>query len=53
MVDGANRGPDIGSVAVFADVARLNVCEILARGICAVVAVNTVICDVRVIEVRR
>ena len=52
MVDGADRYPDVGGVAVLADVACLNVCEILARGICAVVAVDTVIGDVRVIEIR-
>ena len=53
MVDGADRYPDVGGVAVLADVACLNVCEILARGICAVVAVNAVIRDTYVIEVRR
>jgi hypothetical protein len=53
VVDSANRCPDIGGVAVFADIARLNVREILACGICTVVAVNAVVRNVRVIEIRR
>jgi len=53
MVDGAGRNPDVGGVAVLADIARLNVCEILARRIVTVVAVNAVIGDTYVIEVRR
>ena len=53
MVDGADRCPDVGGVAVLADITRLNVCEVLARRIVAVVAVNAVIRDIYVIEVRR
>ena len=53
MVDGADRCPDVGGVAVLADIAGLNVCETLARRIVAVVAVNAVIRDVYVVEIRR
>jgi len=53
MVDSTDRSPDVGSVAVLADITRLNVCEILARRIRTVVAVDAVIRDTYVIEVRR
>ena len=53
MVHRTDWCPDIGGVAVFADIARLNVREILACGICTVVAVNAVVRNVRVIEIRR
>lgn len=53
MVDGADRCPDIGGVAVLADIARLNVCEIFAGCIGTVMAVNAVIRDIDVIEVCR
>ena len=45
MVDGADRYPDVGIVAVLADIARLNVSEILACCIVTVVAVAAVIRD--------
>ena len=53
MVDGADRCPDVGGVAVLADIARLDVCGIFACRIVTVVAVNAVIRDIYVIEIRR
>lgn len=53
VVNRADRCPDIGVMAVFANIARLNMREILARCICAVVAVNAIIRNIRVIEIRR
>lgn len=53
VVNGKCRRPYIRVVAVFADIARLNVGEIFACGICAVMAVNAVVRNLRVIEIRR
>lgn len=53
VVNCADRCPDIGVMAVFANVARLNMRKILARCICAVVTANAVIRNIRVIEIRR
>ena len=51
MVHRTDWCPDIGGVAVFADIARLNVVKILAGRIGAVVAVNAVVRNVCVIKV--
>ena len=53
MVDSTDRRPDVGRVAVLADIAGLNVCGILACRVVTVVAANAVIRDIGVIEVRR
>jgi len=51
VVDRVNGYPDVRGVAIFADIARLNMCLILARGIRAVMAAGTVAGDVDVIEI--
>jgi len=53
MVHRTDWCPDIGGVAVFADIAGLNVVKILAGSIRAVVAVNAVVRNVCVVEIRR
>ena len=53
MVDSKRGCPDIGVVAVFADVGRQNMRWTFARGLDTVVAANTVACYVYVIKVRR
>jgi len=52
MVDRRRRRKHIRAVAVFADVAGLNVHRILAQGIRTVVATKTIINDVYVVEDR-
>ncbi len=51
MVHRVDWRPDIGRMTVFADIARLDVCEIFARSICAVVAINAVIRNISVVEI--
>ena len=51
VINRADRRPDIGVVTVFANITRLDVCEILARRICSVVAANAIIRNVRVVEI--
>lgn len=53
VVHRENGGEYIRIVAVLANVAGLNVCQVLADRIDAVMAVDTVSRDVQVIEVRR
>ena len=53
VVYGKDRCKYIGVVAVLADVAGLNVSEILADGIGAIVTVDTVARNVEMIKVRR
>lgn len=53
VIDGKYRGPDVGRVAVLADVAGLYVCRSLARRLDAVVAARAVARDVDVVEVGR
>lgn len=52
VVNGTDWRPNVGVMAVFANVACLNVCEILARRRGAIVAVNAITRKIRVIEVR-
>ena len=52
VVNGKHGYPDVRCMTVFADIARLNMCLILARGICAVMAAGTIARDVDVIEIR-
>jgi len=51
MVDGIDRREHIGIVAVLADVAGLNVSQILACGIRAIVAARTILANARMTEV--
>ena len=51
MVHRAGWCPDIGRMTVFADIARLDVREILARSICAIVAINAAIRNIGVVEI--
>ena len=53
VVNGKGRRPYIRVVAVFADIARLNVRGALARGFRAVVATEAVASDIHVIEICR
>jgi len=53
MVDRVSRGPDVRRVAVFADVAGLDVIWRLAGRVRAVMAAKAVASDVDVIEIRR
>ena len=53
VVDGEDRRKDVGTVAVLANIAGLNVCQILADGIDTVMAVDTQARDVQVIKVGR
>lgn len=53
VVDRVNGYPDVRGMAVFANIARLNMCLVLARGISAVMAAGTVASDIGVIEIRR
>ena len=53
VVYGKDRCKYVGVVAVLADVTGLNVSEILARGIGAIVTVDTVAGNVEMIKVRR
>lgn len=53
VVDGKHRREHIGVVAVFADVARLYVCWILAGSIGAVVAIDTIPRNIHMVEVCR
>jgi len=52
VVDRIDRYPDIRCVAIFADVAGLYMRRVLARGLRAVMAADTISSDVDVIEVR-
>jgi len=51
VINGSNGRPDICAMAIFADVGRLRVQWTLADRICSVVAADTVVDDVRVVEV--
>jgi len=53
VIDRDSRRPHIAVVAVFADIGRLYVCQILAGGFHAVMATDAVAGNVHVIEVRR
>ena len=53
VIDGEGRGKNVRVVAVLANIAGLNVSDVLARRIDAVVAVNTIARDIQVIEVCR
>lgn len=53
MVDGVNRYPDVRRMAVLANIGRLDMRQVLARSIGAVVATGTVACDIYVIEICR
>lgn len=52
VVNGVNRRPHVGVMAIFADIAGLDVGKILASRIGAVVAVDAAVRNIRVIEVR-
>ena len=51
VVDGKDRRKDVGIVAVLANIAGLDVCQILANGIDTVMAVNTLARDVQMVKV--
>jgi len=51
VVDPVGWYPDIGCMAILADVGGLDVSRVLARGIGAVVATGAIACDVDVIEI--
>ena len=53
MVDAHYRRENIGRMAVFADIRRLNVPAVLAGCFRAVMAAHTVAGDIQMIEVRR
>jgi len=53
VINGIHRYPDVGRVAVFADIARLYMRRGFARSIRAVVAAGAITGDVYVVEVRR
>jgi len=53
VIDRIDRHPDVGVMAVFANIARLNMCEVLTGCVRAIVAISTVVRNVRVIEIRR
>ena len=53
MVDNVGRRPDVRIVAVLADVAGLNMRWSFAGGVRSIVAVDTAIRNIRVIEIRR
>ena len=53
VVDRKDRDPYVRCMTVFADIARLNMCLILARGVRTVMAAGTVTRDVDVIEICR
>jgi len=52
VINGNDRRPDICAVAVFADVGRLRVQWTLAGRVCSVMAADTVINNIGVIEIR-
>ena len=52
MVDCEGRRKDIGVVTVFANITRLNVCQIFTGRIHAIVTVDATTGDVQVIEIR-
>ena len=51
MVYRVNRHPDIRVMAVFTNISRLNVREVLAGGFDAVVATDAITNDARMIEI--
>ena len=53
VIDGHHRHEDIGAVAIFTDIRRLNMREILAGCVRAVMAADTVASDINVVEIRR
>ena len=53
MVDGVNRHPDVGCMAVLADIGRLNMCEVLACSVNTVMAAGAIARDIYVIKIRR
>ena len=53
MVHRRHRGPYVGAVTVLANVGRLYVCGALAGRIGAVVAAETIVDDIDVVEIRR
>ncbi len=53
VVDRSCRIKSEGAVAVFANIARLNMCRALARGSAAIVARNAIAVNTGVIKVRR
>ena len=53
MVDNVGRRPDVRIVAVLADVAGFNMRWSFAGGVCSIVAIDTAVRNIRVIEIRR
>lgn len=51
VVNGYHRCKDVTAVTVLANVCRLYVCWILAGGICAVMAADTITDDIRMVEI--
>ena len=52
VINGNDRRPDICAVAVFADVGRLRVQWTLAGRVCSVMAADTIVDNVCVVEIR-
>ena len=51
MVDREYRRPDIAGVTVFANIGRLHVRGVLARGLGTVMAAEAVACNIDMIEI--
>ncbi len=52
VINGNDRRPDICAVAIFADIGRLRVQWTLAGRVCSVVAADTIVNNIGVIEIR-
>ena len=53
VINGEDRRKNVGVVAVLADIAGLNVCQVFADGIDIVMAVNTLANDIQMVKVGR
>jgi len=53
VINGSNGRPDICAMAIFADIGRLRVQRTLAGRVCSVMAADTVVNDIRVVEICR
>ena len=53
VIDGKHRREDIRVVAILANIARLDMCQVLAGRLHAIVAVDAIPGDVQVVKIRR
>ena len=53
VIDSHHGHENVGAVAIFTDIGRLNVCQVLARCIRAVMAANAVAGNIYVVEICR